>query len=260
MPYITVGDSDLYYEEYGQGYPIVLLHGVGGNHASWYHQVHAWGNQYRIIVPDARGFGNSNDIEGLGRSAFVADLLALLDVLNIDSVVIVGQSMGGGTAAVFACQYPDRVDGVVLADTLFSLVLPEEIRESMRELSARTSKLSQLQRVLGAEFRATHPEMAMLYSMLASFNATNVHNLRGQQDPIALEDLAGSNVPVLYLVGEDDILFPAEAVRVVHEHTPGSTFEIVPKAGHSPYFERAKDFNERVEAWLDTLPIHTTIK
>ena len=96
MPYIDRGASRLYYEKHGDGPPIVLLHGVGGNHASWFHQVVGWREKATVITVDARGFGNSTDAEQWGRSAFVDDLAHLLDALALERVAIVAQSMGGG--------------------------------------------------------------------------------------------------------------------------------------------------------------------
>lgn len=250
MPYLNVGDSKLYYEDHGHGQPLVLLHGVGGNHASWFHQVAEWHERYRVIVPDARGFGNSTDAEGLGREAFVEDLTCLLNALDISSAVLVGQSMGGGTAVQMAKSKPDRVDALVLADTLFGLTLPERIREFMHTLNERTIGLSQLERVLSPRFSSAHPEMARLYVMLASFNSVNIHTLKGAQATVTPRDLAATNVPVLYIVGEEDVLFPPEAVKCVNEDTPGSRLVVMPRAGHSAYFEQPQEFNLHVERWL----------
>jgi pimeloyl-ACP methyl ester carboxylesterase len=125
----------------------------------------------------------------------------------------------------------------------------------MQELSGRTAKLTQLERVLSEAFCLEHPHMATLYVMLASFNATNVRTLQGHQEPVSPQDLAATQVPVLYLVGESDILFPPEAVRTVHEHTAGSAFVVMPRAGHSAYFEQPQQFNEHIEAWLSTISV-----
>src|SRR5580658_5607442 len=64
MPYFTSGQSQLYYEDIGEGPAVVLAHGVGGNHASWFNQVPTLSKRYRTIVIDHRAFGNSDDVEG----------------------------------------------------------------------------------------------------------------------------------------------------------------------------------------------------
>lgn len=106
MPQVTRGSSTLYYEDQGQGQAVVLLHGVGGNHASWFYQTTNWSSHFRLINVDARGFGKSTDIEGLGRNAFTDDLVYLLDFLGLSKVALVSQSMGGGTAVDFCHAIP----------------------------------------------------------------------------------------------------------------------------------------------------------
>ena len=82
MPYYAAGQSRLYYEEAGEGgLAVVLAHGVGGNHASWFNQVPTLSGKFRTIAFDHRGFGNSDDVEGIGASAYVDDLERLFDEL-----------------------------------------------------------------------------------------------------------------------------------------------------------------------------------
>ncbi|HZZ86957.1 MAG TPA: alpha/beta hydrolase, partial [Caulobacteraceae bacterium] len=89
MPYFTAGQSRLFYEEQGRGPAVVLAHGVGGNHASWFNQVPALLQRYRTIAIDHRAFGNSEDVEGIGASAYVDDLARLFDALELDQAVLV---------------------------------------------------------------------------------------------------------------------------------------------------------------------------
>jgi pimeloyl-ACP methyl ester carboxylesterase len=224
---------------------------VGGNHASWFHQVSCLRERFRLIAVDARGFGNSQDSEGLGRTAFVSDLLLLFDVLQLDKANIVAQSMGGATAALFACEHPQRVQALVLADTLANLTLPASIRAPMQEVRARTATLSQLERVLGPTFAARDPAMSTLYLALASFNSVNVHTLAGTQTPCDLRRLAGCGVPILFIVGEEDVLCPPWAVKAVQAEVAGSEFAEIAGSGHSAYFENPGRFNALVTHWLD---------
>src|SRR5437667_8263501 len=74
MPTTHVNGIQLYYEEYGKGFPIVLAHGAGGNHMSWWQQVPDFARNYRCITFDHRGWGLSVDTDDLGPSAFTDDL------------------------------------------------------------------------------------------------------------------------------------------------------------------------------------------
>lgn len=250
MPTFERGASRLYYETHGEGAPVVLLHGVGGNHASWFHQVVAWRDAMQVITMDARGFGNSTDAEQLGRAAFADDLAALLDHLGIARAALVAQSMGGGAATTFAARAPERVRALVLADTLVGLDLPDDLAARMREVAARTANLTQLERVLGPTFARAHPAEAYLYTALASFNDTNVRNLRGEQPLTSLAALDACGVPVLFVAGVEDVLFPPETIRAAQQRMANAEYLEIAAAGHSAYFEAPHVFNEAVRAWL----------
>src|SRR5262245_20733114 len=96
MPKAQINGITLYYEVHGQGSAVDFTHGAGGNHLSWWQQVPVLARQYRCITFDHRGFGQSLDApNGSGSQAFVEDLKALLDLLEIERAALVAQSMGG---------------------------------------------------------------------------------------------------------------------------------------------------------------------
>ncbi len=253
MPQITRGQSTLYYEDRGQGQAVVLLHGVGGNHASWFHQVARWSAAFRLISVDARGFGNSTDAEGLGRSAFTDDLAYLLDALSLPKVTLIGQSMGGGTAVDFALHYPERVSGVVVADSLVWLHPPESLREKMANRAKETATLSQAERVLGPSFLRREPALTELYLQIASFNQYTVRTLPGTQAKHEPQALAATDFPWLFLAGEEDVLFPAAFIEEAASLVPNASFVKLAQAGHSAYFEQPDAFCEHVEPWIRAL-------
>jgi 3-oxoadipate enol-lactonase len=252
MPYVTSGQSQLYYEVHGEGPAVVLAHGVGGNHASWFNQVPTLSKRYQTIVIDHRAFGNSNDVEGIGRSAYVDDLALLLDELKLPRVFLVGQSMGGGTCAAFTCRWPERVRALVHADSLAGVVLPPPYGEQLAKVNADTWGLSQVERVLGPEIRERSPEQAFLYLQIASFNSVALKTVKGEATKWTPAELAASGAPVMFVVGEQDIICPPPLVRAMHEAVPGSRFEIIPVAGHSSYFEAHEAFNAVLLDFLDT--------
>ncbi|MDR5815670.1 MULTISPECIES: alpha/beta hydrolase [unclassified Caballeronia] len=254
MPYLDRGASRLYYETHGEGAPLVLLHGVGGNHASWFHQVVAWRDTGQVITFDARGFGNSSDVEGLGRAAFANDLEALLDHLQLPRVALIAQSMGGGAAVPFTVRHPERVRALVLADTLVGLTLPDDLAARMQAIAARTANLSQLERVLGPTFMRAQPAQSYLYTALASFNDTNVRTLRGVQPMTSLEELDACGVPVLFVAGNEDVLFPPREIEAAQRTMTHADYLEIDAAGHSAYFEAPHVFNEQVFAWLQAQP------
>lgn len=253
MPFVTAGRSKLYFEEYGQGAPIVLAHGVGGNHASWFNQIPTFAKSYRVISLDQRAFGNSEDVEGVGRSAFVDDLAALLDQLEIEQAVLIGQSMGGGTVAAFTCRFPARVRALVHCDSLAGVKLDEPHATAYRNLSEQTYHLSQAERVLGPTTLANDPERTLLYLQIASFNSVSLKTVKGAPTPWTPSELAATGVPVLFVVGEEDVICPPQFVRVMHEQVPGSKYVEIKRSGHSAYFEQPVEFNRAVLDYLAEL-------
>jgi len=249
---LSIDGLDLYYEVHGEGFPVVFAHGVGGNHASWYHQIPVFSREFRMITFDHRGFGNSRDAaDGPGRSRFVADLGALLDHLDIRKAALVAQSMGGGTCSGFTVKYPERVAALVLADTLVGLKLPPALQQRAAAVTQAAENLTQKERVLGASFLRREPALSELYVQLASFNMVNRKTLRGSLgEGCTPGELAATGVPVLFLVGAEDVLFPPDLVAGVQQLVKGSRYVELPGAGHSAYFEAPAAFNESVLAFV----------
>lgn len=251
MPFLKVGDSEIFYTVEGTGPTVILAHGVGGNHAIWFRQIAVLSPSYRVVAFDHRGFGRSTDAEGLGRNAFVSDLKALLDHLDVDKAALIGQSMGAGTCVVFAGLYPERVSALVIASSLHAFEEREDVKTVMDDARARTDSLDQLDRVLDQNFREKNPSEAILYSAIAGFNHTTRKTLKGTYEAqVAPEVLAGTKVPVLFIAGMKDMVFPVEAVRLLQAQMAGSYLVEIHDAGHSTFFERPTEFNDSVLSFL----------
>jgi pimeloyl-ACP methyl ester carboxylesterase len=204
-------------------------------------------DRYRCVVFDHRSFGLTQDPEKLGQDGFVADLKALLDHLQIDRAALVAQSMGGRTCLGFALAYPERVSSLVLADTTAGVSEPR-LLQALERLGPVPTDL--LQRVVSPGFRRDEPQLAFLYRQIEALNhigkAPTALHVRG---PIEAE-LAQLSVPTLLIVGSEDVIAPPAIVQLFSEMLPGSRVEIIPRAGHSAYFERAPEFNKAVARFL----------
>ena len=252
MPTVNIDGLELYYDVKGEGPTMVFAHGIGGNHSNWYQQVSYFSQWYRVVTFDHRGFGNSRDREdGPGRAAFAADLKALVDHLDVEQVVLVAQSMGGSTCGLFTQANPERVRALVLGDTLGGMALPPELEQRMDEVRRDTSNLSQLDRVLSNGFRQREPAKTELYTQMNSFNMVNRGNLPGAfpQGPTP-DQVAGYGIPLLFVVGLEDVLFPPDVIRGLHARIPGSTLVEVPHSGHSTHYEQPEIFNQAVHQFL----------
>ena len=243
--------ASIYHEIHGDGPAIVLAHGMGGNHASWFNQVPFFSRWFKVVTFDHRGFGNSRDFEGgADRSRFPDDLQDLLDHLGIAKVILVAQSMGGGTCATFAVRHPEKTSALVLADTLVGLTIPESLRPRMDAVRSATSGLPQLDRVLSSKFRDREPVLTHLYTELNNFNGHARESLRGSVPSISVDQLSALRIPILFLVGSKDILFPPDLVRAIHQLIPNSEYQEIDDAGHSVYFEKPREFNDVILSFL----------
>ena len=243
--------GSIYYEVHGDGPALVLAHGMGGNHASWFNQVPFFSRWFKVVTFDHRGFGNSRELEGgADRSRFPDDLTDLLDRLGIARAVFVAQSMGGGTCATLAVRHPGKVSALVLADTLVGLTIPEALRSRMDSVRSATSGLPQLDRVLSSSFREREPFLAHLYTQLNSFNGHARESLKGSLPGISVDQLSASQIPILFLVGSKDILFPPDLVKRIHQLIPNSEYQEIADSGHSVYFEKPREFNDAVLTFL----------
>lgn len=167
--------------------------------------------------------------------------------------MLIGQSMGGGAAMAFAAEHPARLRALVVADSLVGLELPPIARERMAVAERATADLPQVERVLGARVRKVMPERVALYQQLASFNSVTLRTLKGAPRRVTLERLESGGLPILFIVGQEDVLFPPQAVRAVHEQLPNSTYAEIEGAGHSAHFENPDAFNQVLEGWLERL-------
>ncbi|MCB9418531.1 MAG: alpha/beta fold hydrolase [Ardenticatenaceae bacterium] len=124
MPTIRMKDVTLYYVEMGQGEPLLLLHGLGSSTEDWPMQMEVFAQQYRVIAVDMRGHGRSTKPPGpYSIPMFAADMVALLQVLQIPSAHILGISLGGMIAFQLAVSYPQMVKSLIIVNSVPAMVV-----------------------------------------------------------------------------------------------------------------------------------------
>ncbi len=256
--FLARGGERIYYEVCGEGRDLVLCHGAGGNHAVWFQQV-AWfaARGRRVLAWDQRGFGRSTDAaKDGGPEAATADLRALLDHLGFARADLVGQSMGGWAALGLALESPARVRRLVLADSLGGIGTLRSAETTQDRVStAQLLEPPALGRhpALDASLAERDAPLAHLYQMLGGFGEPELARIAPRlfatrRDPEALRAFA---VPTLFVVGSRDRLFPPAQMREAAALLPDARVVEIEGAGHSPYFERAPEWNARVAEFLD---------
>jgi pimeloyl-ACP methyl ester carboxylesterase len=256
-------DCRIYYEIAGSGPPIVFAHGLGGNHMSWWQQVAHFVKRHTCVVFAHRGFTPSSPVPGASApDAYVADLAALIDELGLGQVTLVAQSMGGWTCLGYALREPAKVRALVMACTAGPINCSQLDAEKFKDWLAHSQRISaeldakDISVASGERMESEQPALARLYRQImqltpADFRAAVRARLRELwvQDPALLGSLP---MPVLFLNGEEDCVFPPFAGAALAALAPKGKAVRVPRAGHSVYFERADEFNGIVDEFLST--------
>lgn len=215
----------------------------------------------RLITPDQRGLGRSPLPES-GREPSLddaaRDVLAMLDRLELDRVVLGGCSMGGYLTMAVLRAAPERVDGVVLIDTKASadgdqaranrLAMAERVeREGVGFLPDPTVPL-----VLGKTTREQRPEVVeRLREIVAAQPPAGVAWAQRAMAarPDSVETLRALDVPALVIVGEEDELTRIDEAHAMVDAIPGATLEVIPAAGHLSPMEDPASVAEAILSW-----------
>lgn len=258
MPFIEANGTNLYYESYGDGPSIVFAHGAGGNHLSWWQQVPYFRQRYRCITFDHRGFGRSTDPGSVpAQQAFPEDLRALLDGLGIERAFLVAQSMGGSTCLGFTTAYPERVLGLVMADTT-GTIDDDGVREQMRAFRDSQPAPFTLQgRAYNPALTTTRPDLAFLYDSIMALNPPREPaSTPPERDPRHIATAAkraGLRVPILFICGSEDAIVPPSILKYASTLFPGARYFEAPGCGHSVYFEDAPTFNATLAEFFESI-------
>jgi pimeloyl-ACP methyl ester carboxylesterase len=259
---IQVNGVQLGYEEWGAGKPVVLLHAFPCNRSMWAPQIGALiqNHQFRVIIPDFRGFGESDVPEGPYLMETLADdLAALLDALKIEGCVLGGLSMGGYVAFAFYRKYSARVQALILADTRPQADTEEgrAAREEMAQLAEREGSQAVAERYLP---RMLTPETlqeptgttARLRAMMEAASPTGIVGaLRGLAlRPDSTDLLPQIHCPTLILVGAEDGITPPADAHLMAERIPHARLVTIPRAAHLANLEQPEAFNQALAAFL----------
>nr|WSY53208.1 alpha/beta hydrolase [Streptomyces sp. NBC_00886] len=230
--------------------PLVLIHGHPFDHTMWTPQIEAFSPTRQVVAPDLRGYGRAPSSPGVTRfSDFTTDIEALLDELKVETFVLAGLSMGGQIAMDCYGRFPERVRGLVLADTFPAAETPEGVhnRNAMADRLLREGMRGYADEVL-ERMVAPHSDVQVKAHVHRMMTATDPEAaaaaLRARaQRPDYRSLLTRVNVPSLVVVGADDTYTPVSDAEAMHAALPDSTLHVIDGAAHLPNLERPKEFN-----------------
>jgi pimeloyl-ACP methyl ester carboxylesterase len=222
----TTNGVTLYYEVYGKGKPILLLHGNGQSISAFTQQIPFFEKEYQLIIPDCRGRGKSTDSEAeLTYHIQASDMNNLLNHLNIDSAHIIGWSDGGIIGLIMAMDYPKKVKSLiasganVLQDT--TAYFPKDLADMKETAGRQDVSLMTRKRIL---LMLNHPNLPF-------------------------SGLGKIKCPTMIVAGDQDEIRIAHTVKIF-ESIPGAQLFIVPKTSHYVLSENPKVFNEAALLFL----------
>jgi pimeloyl-ACP methyl ester carboxylesterase len=256
VPDATLDGAIIHYETAGNGFPLVLLHGIGSNSRSWQHQLSGLSQDFQVIAWDAPGYGRSSDLPPVikpAMSVYADRLRDLLNSLRLNQVFLLGHSTGGVIAQEFYRTYPDYVRALILADTR---CVPSKAGLEERLNSIRTLTPAELAAERGPKLlsrNATPDVVREVISIMAEVRPAGY-----EFAAIALAESDTRNVirslrvPTLLIWGAEDQITP-----LWDEQPAGSQLEIIPGAGHLCYLEQPERFNAIVKEFLSSRSINT---
>lgn len=267
MPTALINGVNLYYEQEGQGTPIVFVHEFAGDLRSWKKQVGHFSPRYRCITYNQRGYPPSDvpdDPAAYSQDIAVADLLGLMDRLRLQKAHIVGFSMGGSAALIFGLRHPARALSLVIAGTGSGSSQKRE--DFLRELEyvARRFERDGMEKVAQfytrgpnrVQFEDKDPEgwrefFDQFVSGSAKGHALTMLGVQRYRPTVAeLEaPMKKLRVPTLIMVGDEDepCLQPALLMK---RTIASAALTVFPKTGHTINLEEPELFNRGVQSFL----------
>ena len=232
MKPLTVGGTELWFEERGAGVPLLLVHGFPLDHTMWTTQIEAISSRCRVIAPDLPGFGRSPPAgDKTTMDQFADDLAGLLDALGIsEPVVYCGLSMGGYIGWQFWRKHANRLRGLILCDTRATADSPEAVA-GRHEMVGRVLREgpkpvadAMLPRLVCEATRRRQPKLveAVRNTIMANDPRGIAAAALGMAErPDMTAALGRIRCPTLVIVGREDVISPPTEMRDIAAAIPG---------------------------------------
>lgn len=260
----TINTVEIAYDDHGIGLPVIFLHAFPLNRSMWMDLTAMLlkEQRYRLVALDWRGFGEStinNTVSTM--ELFADDVAGLMDTLGMRQAILCGLSMGGYAALAFLRKYPQRLSGLILADTRPGADTEEakRNRERLAHLAETrgngTIAELQIPKLISDYTRRDHPEVgAQIRRMIATATPSGIAAAsRGMAQRADVTDILPSiALPTLVVVGELDAVTPPDVAREYAAKIPGAQVVIIPHAGHLSNLEQPENFFAVVRSFLAT--------
>jgi pimeloyl-ACP methyl ester carboxylesterase len=263
MPLAQNGTVKIYYDNYGQGTPIVFLHPWSTNGGIWYFQTFPFAQTNQVIVIDHRGHGRSDKpMGGYSIQEHASDVRAVLDAVGVQKAILVGNSIGGMIAMQFTLDHPDRVTGqlILSSGTALGENMPKEAAAAFQTdylatfgalmegaVAAKTKReRPEILEVMRAHFavQSNFPKH-VFDSAIADQNGVFSWNIKSR--------LGSIRKPTLVVAGEEDQATPVAANKFLADNIPDARLITVKDVGHFHQLEKPLEFNATLKEFAARL-------
>lgn len=263
MPKIKINDINMYYEERGQGEPLVLIGGFCADHFAWMSVASLFAQNYRVILCDNRGAGQSDCPDFPYTMQMLADdIVALCKQLNISQAHFLGNSMGGHIVQTLAYRYPELTCSAVISNSSAKMnvraKLGVESRLPLLSLPVPPSAImkSVLAQLYSIDFLSRQGMVDDLVNvMLANPYPTTEVGYRNQMHALLEFDsvswLEKITAPTLVVYSDDDALVDLDSSQLLCSKIPNAEAYCFQRVGHLPHIEKPAEFYQVVRAFLE---------
>jgi len=253
---VDVDGVRMAFQATGAGRTLLAVHGNFASKRWFTEQLRALPRGWRVVAPDLPNFSDSDPLkEPISIETYARYLCSFVDALGETRVVLMGHSLGGAVAQVFAARYPERLLGLVLVASPppQGFKTPEDRYPFFEMLRGNRALMAQ---VLAPTIEGSKPSYfgAIVEDALELAPAAFTGNARALERYAVEADLKGLRVPTLVLQGGRDTIVSEAMARATARSIPGARLELWPEAGHSPQIEQPERFNARLAEFLEVLP------
>ncbi|MCO5066974.1 MAG: alpha/beta hydrolase [Rhizobiaceae bacterium] len=240
---VKINNIEMYYEEYGAGKPLVLLHGFGGSAQNWHAFIAELSGRHRLIVVDLRGHGHSTNPEGkFTHRGAASDVFLLLEKLGVDRFSAMGMSSGGMALLHMATSQPKRIDSMVLISATSHF--PDQARAILRRASFGTMP-QEVQEMYRACAKRGDEQIQQLISQ---FNALGDDY---EDMNFTATDLSAITARTLIIHGDRDRFFSVEIPVSMYRSIADAALWIIPGGDHVPVYDSTVPFTSTALRFLD---------
>jgi len=260
---------DLFFRKYGQGPPLIIIHGLYGSSDNWVSIGRQLAENFEVFLIDQRNHGRSPHSDDHNYHLLKEDLKHFMDQQSIEKAIILGHSMGGKTAMFFAVEFPERVSHLIVAD-----ISPRSYQEASSEQMHIHSTIiramfnldfygienrEEIDEILAKDITDSRVRQFLLKNVKRSKEneyswSINIRTIRNELSNILdgldenQKEITG--FPVLFLKGADSDYISENDIKFIHKIFPFADIETIPNSGHWLHAEQPEIFLKTIKEFI----------